>query len=182
LKGFKDFLARPFVLFFDFIGLKPIVISLFSLGFGVGAAVALVYSRDLFLGLMLGSLLFDMFDGALARYQRGTECSPDFDNSTGFWIDYWVDRTVVFSVTCAVLFMNLGEEIFYYLVPGLYLLSHLIYSRNRRVLQYMYVHPVYLLLVYFDVYYATVFFTIACSLNIVMFLAVLLWRNSKTKN
>ena len=182
LKRTKDSIARPFVFFFDLIGFSPTVLSLFSLFFGLAAAATLIYSRDLFLGFMIVSFLFDMFDGALARYQRGSECSKEFDDSIGFWIDYFVDRTVVFAVTFAVLIMNWGGEAVYYFVPGLYLLSHLIYSKNRRVLQYLYVHPIYLVILYFDVYYATVFFAIACSINILLFSGVLLRKRLKAKN
>lgn len=169
IKRRKDALLEPFYKLLIALKITPNFISCAALLLGLGAALSLHISAKLFLLLIVFSLIFDMADGGLARYQGQK-------NDLGFWLDYTFDRIVSLSIMMSVYLTQIGNGFLYLLNPLLYLIVHLIYAPYRKSLIVIYIHPIYYLLLVFNFYYATILNIVVEILNLLIFSSYLLLR------
>lgn len=157
----KDKMLLPILAGLTFLRISPLFLSLAALIAGILAAIFFDRSKDLFLILVIINFFLDLLDGALARYQGK-------NSGQGWWFDYILDRIVVIFVMGAVIF-SVGFEFVYAAVPLTYLLVHLIYMFFRKKLVVLYVHPIYFLMLYFNVYAASIFSVAVDAINLILF-------------
>jgi len=100
-KGIKDKVVEPIIRPLYKLGVKPLLLSIIGLIFGILGAISVLYSKKLAILFIALTLLFDNLDGALARYKREPA-------SIGFWQDYFIDRTVRTAYTVVAIIILSG--------------------------------------------------------------------------
>lgn len=166
IKKNKDAFVQPFLKLLIKAGITPNFLSFSALIFGLGAAFAFGFSEKLFLIFIILNLLFDIIDGPLARYKNQ-------DSDKGFWLDYSFDRIVSLAVMINIYLIQPKNDTIYLWAVLVYLVVHLIYARYRKSLILIYGHPIYYLLLVFNVLYASIFALVLDLLNILIFVIYL---------
>lgn len=177
IKKNKDAFVQPFLKLLVRVHITPNFLSFFALIFGLGAAAAFGFSGKSFLILIILNLLFDIIDGPLARYKNQ-------DSNKGFWLDYSFDRIVSLAVMFKVYLIQPKNDTIYLWTILVYLVVHLIYARYRKSLILIYGHPIYYLLLFFNVLYASIFAIALDLLNILIFVIYLgfsFWKRHSLK-
>ncbi len=167
LKEFKDSMVLPFAKFFNWLHFKPIYLTIISLIAGFVAVYFLALGdAEIFLYWILVKIIFDGFDGSLARYQKK-------DSKLGFWLDYGSDRLIT-SAILVTIWIKSGMEVIYLIQIILFALVHFIYLRNKQKSMIIYGDGFYYIIVGFSLFYGTVFHISLNSINLVLLLASLI--------
>ncbi|MCX6734379.1 MAG: CDP-alcohol phosphatidyltransferase family protein [Candidatus Peregrinibacteria bacterium] len=167
LKEFKDSIVLPFSKFFNWLHFKPVYLTIISLIAGFVAVYFLALGdTEIFLYWILVKIIFDGFDGSLARYQKK-------DSKLGFWLDYGSDRLIT-SAILVTIWIKSGMEVVYLIQIILFILVHSLYLRNKPKTMIIYCDIVYYLILSFSLFYGTVFHISVNSINLILLLASLL--------
>lgn len=167
LKNLKDSIISPFTIFFNWLHFKPVYLTIISLAFGLVAVYFLAIGKSLiFLYFILLKIVFDGFDGSLARYQKK-------DSKLGFWLDYGSDRLIT-SAIMLTFWLKSGMEVIYLIQIIVFILVHFLYLKNKQKSMIIYCDGFYYILVGFSQFYGTVFHLSVNSINLVLLLASLI--------
>lgn len=162
VKKMKDAFIRPILILFQKLGLSPFLASMIALALGFLAIYMFFRSKEWFLYLIILSVVFDIIDGALARFENKV-------TGEGFWIDFAFDRVLMFAMMLAVYF-HVGEESpLYLLAPILYLVETVIYIFIHKRIFNITVRTIYFVMVYFSLFYATVIAFAVDVINLLIF-------------
>jgi|GEM_PF-2086395 len=166
LKEFKDLVFLPFSKFFNFLHFKPVHLTFISFIAGCIAVYFLALGdAEIFLYWILTKIIFDGFDGSLARYQKK-------DSKLGFWLDYTADRLITFIILITV-WITHKTEIIYLIQIVIFIFVHSLYLKNKQKLAIIYIDGFYYILLSFSLFYATLFHVSVNSFNLILLLASL---------
>lgn len=166
-KEFKDSMVLPFSRLFNWLHFKPIYLTAISFIAGFIAVYFLALGdNEIFLYWILVKIIFDGFDGALARFQKK-------DSKLGFWLDYGTDRLHTMAILLTIWIKNDLAAV-YLIQMILFVLVHFLYLKNRPKTMIIYCDIVYYLILGFSLHYGTVFHISVNSINLILLLASLL--------
>lgn len=121
IRNVRDAIAQPFMPLFDWLGLTPNTLSFAGVVFMLAFAVALPVNKYVALILFFIALITDLFDGALARYQKR-------DTDKGKFVDVVCDTLIFIIFLCGLAF---GGAIAF---PGVFVVScAIILSKVLRI-------------------------------------------------
>ena len=174
-KNVKDSLIRPVLVLFGKIGLSPFLASLIALLLGFLAIYMFFYSKEWFLLLIVSSVVFDIIDGALARFENKV-------TGEGFWIDFAFDRILLFAMMVAIYFTKGMDDFIYLAAPILYLVETIIYIFIHKKIFNITVRTIYFVMVYFSTFYATLIAVITDVINLLLFLSYFIYESSTSSS
>lgn len=149
----KDKLLRPIVPSLSKLGMTANHFTWLTIAFGVLSAISIHFFPQWFILLILLSLTCDIFDGAIARYQRKTtQASAIFD--------YLADSIAVFSLMVSVaIYERITQDSDtispVFIVPILFLIVNSLFIVKGMKDRFIYVRVIYYVLFIFTSPYLT---------------------------
>ncbi len=166
-KYLKDFVILPFTKFFNWLNFKPIHLTFIALILGLISVYFLAEGKNnLFFILILLKIIFDGFDGALARFQKK-------ESKLGFWLDYGSDRLITLLILFTVWEMNHWNYL-YMIQIIIFILVHILYLKNRSKTSILYCDGWYSLVLGFNLNFATTIHLGGNCINLILLLASLI--------
>lgn len=167
LKSLEDQILLPFSKFFNWLHFKPVYLTFISFVSGFVAVYFLALGdNEIFLYWILVKIIFDGFDGCLARYQKST-------SELGAWLDYGTDRLHTMAILLTIWLKN-GMAPIYLIQMIIFVVVHFLYLKNRPKVTIIYCDMWYYVIMSFSLFYGTVFHLSVNSFNLVFLLASLI--------
>jgi phosphatidylglycerophosphate synthase len=170
----KDYFFSPIIRILDKLKFTPTKLTLCSLIFGILSAISLQFSKNLFLILIMIAFLFDLLDGALARYQK-------IKSKYGWWIDFISDRIVMTSIIISTIFLLKDLNYLVLILLFLYLLTNISYVLLKKEYQIIYFEIIYYIIIYIDLMLGTLIALIITSANLLIIITGIIYKNLSKK-